>query len=749
MILQNEYILIEISDSNGAVTRLEDKKRNIQFLTGQPGQPFRLFTNDYKHQPSVQKLYPHVTKIISFELNREDNVLLLHYDIEGGFKLDAQVRLDGESVSFSSSTKVPKDKTLMLTEYPIIGGLRQIGKENFLVHSFGSGIKISEPLENLVAIPIDRSLRFCPYPHGYSGATMQFYTYYAKNEGGLYFGAEDSEHHLKWLNFFHNGESLETSMMYGMEDYGLGKSLNASYPFVLRLLNGYGWEEACDKYRSFAHRQSWCKQGPATMRDEYHKAKWLLEDVGVVTFGINAGKDRSKYIERYHRDIGAPVFHILGPDWTNWTQAYDWGNPGSLNTWIPTHFSKENIDKIRECGDYFAPFEFDWLTAVIPEDSDHEQVAKNLQHFPRRIFSTDKNIFPMQCPCTEYGNHLHVERDCEVVKESGCDSMYYDISANNLVHICLSDQHGHKPGGGTEITKAYQKVYRLTREACMRQKDTPYFPLGAEMMNETMLPVLDYAQARCWGQPCSAQEMWPFFQMIRSGRAEVIPMFDYVYHEYGLVRMDGYSKLTEEVGDFFYDVAAKCYLWGGLFELNYEFSPIEAIDGEENSSDEHYFVFRQFGFEYSYGRARYLRQFVALRLGEGNKYLAYGVMRPMQDLQVPKRKKNYYHYNHGKEEIFDGIIELPAVRACAWRSVGENPSFAWFFANTEKDVQLINFAINPKELSITSPRKVRVLTDFDPDHEPRVVLENTIEPGEVFQVQVEVMQRKVLMVEVV
>ena len=153
-----------------------------------------------------------------------------------------------------------------------------------------------------------------------------------------------------------------------------------------------------------------------------------------------------------------------------------------------------------------------------------------------------------------------------------------------------SGDHGHKPGGGKEITDGYADVYEDTRAALC--KDTGrYIPLGTEMMNEVYLPQLDFYQARAWAQPCSTLETYPFREQMRTGLAQMIPLFDYVYHEMGVVRMDGWGKLVEETGDFFYFNAAKIYLWGGLYELNYEYSPMEELDGAGNKRQRALFPF--------------------------------------------------------------------------------------------------------------------------------------------------------------
>lgn len=62
----------------------------------------------------------------------------------------------------------------------------------------------------------------------------------------------------------------------------------------------------------------------------------------------------------------------------------------------------------------------------------------------------------------------------------------------------------------------------------------------------------------------------------------MVPTFTYVYHEYGGIRIDGWGKLADAIEDLFYHTVAKTYLWGALYELNYEYSPLKMIDGKVN-----------------------------------------------------------------------------------------------------------------------------------------------------------------------
>jgi hypothetical protein len=163
-------------------------------------------------------------------------------------------------------------------------------------------------------------------------------------------------------------------------------------------------------------------------------------------------------------------------------------------------------------------------------------------------------------------------------------------------------------------------------------------------------------------------------------------MFTYVYHEYGPVRLDGWGKLVAEAGELFFNIAAKVYLWGGLYELNSEYSPLEALDGRENDPAEHYFKFDPQGYAYDPERARYLEQFASLRTGPGNKYLAYGTMLKPLDIGPTDTIMSWFHYNIDQKSAAykdRGFIVVRGVVHSAWKwGAGPAVSFGFFFANS-------------------------------------------------------------------
>ena len=457
--------------------------------------------------------------------------------------------------------------------YPVIGNMDSISENDCLAHPYVTGFLVRNPLKSFDE---GGGLRFMPYPESFSGLRCSSLHTMPREKGGLYAAAYDPDYYQKWLNFYKSGGKLELSHMYGYEDIGAGKGLKSEYPFVVKFIKGDDWYEAADIYKEWAVRQEWTRKGTLYSRSENDKAVWLLENIGLTTFGINAKHDRTRWLKAYHDAIKSPVFHILGPDWVNDVQTFGMGVPGGYDDWVPTRFNRENLDLIKARRS-LAPFEFDFLGS---NKSDGENLRKDLTKWPKDPKSHDAYKFNMLCPYTDYTKDLHIKRDVQVLKEAGVDSMYYDISANNLIKTCMSESHGHPVGAGREITLAYRDIYERTREA-LSETAGKYIPLGTEMMNEVFIDVLDYYQARAWAQPCSALETWPFSRLMKSGMAEMSPMFTYVYHEYAPVRLDGWGKLVKEIGELFYHSAAKIYLWGGLYELNYEYSPMEAIDGVE------------------------------------------------------------------------------------------------------------------------------------------------------------------------
>ncbi len=553
MLLRNERLLAGIGMEDGAVRLLRDLRTGIDYIANSASaEPFRLETDA-----------GFSSEFESFECRRDDSVpgearITLTWRTRSDVAVHGWVSLaqGADSLEFGCSADNGSEERLLSLEYPIIPNLKEItegGEDDYVAHAFATGLKVHNPLKHFVHG--ETGWRYAPYPESFSGASMQFFAYYGMNKGGLYFAALDGEGYAKWLNFYKNAEGfLEASFIHGCEEMGVGKGIYPGYPVRISLLEGRDWHEAADLYKAWATKQKWCARGTlAQRRRSGDTAVWLHDEIGAATFGINAGSDRTLWLRKYRELIPTPIFHVLGPDWTNEPQTFYRGFPGGFDDWFPTRFHAGNLTCLREMGDKFAPFEFDYLYRFDGADGELGRAAA--QKMPERIKSVDAYAFPFLCPAHPYTHDFHVRRDETLQRADDVDAIYYDISANNILKVCMDETHGHPVGAGKAIEEAYRRNYADTK-AAMEAVAGRHVPLGTEMMNETLLGLIDYYQARAGGQPAAPLEGWPLRELLKTGAAELIPMFAYVYHEYGAVRLDGWGKLVEEIGSLYYFTVA-------------------------------------------------------------------------------------------------------------------------------------------------------------------------------------------------
>ncbi|MFP5115384.1 DUF6259 domain-containing protein [Bacillaceae bacterium C204] len=712
ILLENEHISISFSEATGSISGIYDKQKGIHYISSQrlPTDPFRVEIDG--------ELISQFQRFSFTSIPPEENShgVLFTWSLSDYLIVIAKVQLQNESneVIFECEVQNQSDQSVSSLEYPIIPNITTItdgGSNDYLAHSFATGFKIHNPLKNFTED--SNGFRFMPYPEGFSGSTMQFFSYYGLEKGGLYFATYDQEAYLKWFNFYKNNNGLlEATFIHGCEDIGPQKGLKVSYPIIVKLLDGRDWYEAADIYKNWSVNQFWCQKGVLADVDEKHKATWLLEDIGVTTFGINAGHDRAEWIDHYHKYMNTKIFHILGPDWAGKTQDFCNCVPGGHDDWFPTRFNQANLDVMKSYDDKYAPFEFDYLFNI--NGADGEAGKKALQQIPKSpTKSIDHYPFPFVCPVDPFVQELHVRRDEKLQQDVNVDSIYYDISASNIMKTCMDPTHGHHVGAGRKVTMAYRKNYIDTKEAMIKAADDRYIPMGTEMMNEVFLDILDYYQARAGAQPAAPLEGWNIRELLMSGEAELIPMFTYVYHEYGAIRLDGWGKLVKEIGDLFYYTVARTYLWGGLYELNYEYSPMEAIAEKENRFEEHYYPFEQRGYPFDSERAQYLSKFANIRTGVGNKYLAYGRMLRPLEFECEKIGLNWFLYNCDKmfkEYNTSGELDVDAVVHSAWQYRDE--SIGLFFANVSDTQQQVEFKLNRTCYQLQSQQlTIRMHTD--------------------------------------
>lgn len=691
---------VVLSARSGSVVQVENRLADLQLAHHSPAEvPWRIEIAAGGAGPYWLENCSDFTWSVDDDRGR----VSLRWLTRVGLVVEARVELPDDALNATFAVAVHGAPNIGVDkiEYPILTGIGDLHEteDSALAHSQGTGFLFHRPYHLFEPEPMRRQgLRYSPYPEGFNGSTMQFMSYFAEGEGGFYLATHDPSGAMKWLNFY-KGDSgaLESSFMHQSPDIRTGAGYDVPYPVVIGALREGNWYEAAERYKQWAVGQPWTIQG--TLADREENATWLLDEVGFATFGVNAAHDRSGWLDRFHAITGEPVFHVLGVNWPKAESGYGRGHPGGRDDWFPATFSADNLDTIRRNGDYWAPFEFDLL--LDPNQSESELVTKNQLKLPEEKYSFDRYPFPFQCPATDYLPALHRWRDAELAGTYGADALYYDISANNVLMTCRDPDHGHPVGGGSWMVDAYARMWEETGAAASEAKGARV-PQGTEMVSELFIPYLDFYQARAEASPLSAFEADFFREWIRAGKVEKIPLFSYVYHEYGPVRMDGWGKLSRETGELFYWAASRVALWGGLYELNYEFSDLEALEGFEDDPTQHYADFHRRAYDVDPAKVAFVREVARARTGFGKPWLAYGAMMRPLDLPAESIELDYHLYNvHSSRPHFDekGTMSVPEVVHSAWKAPDGRIGF--FFVNLRDDTAVsVPLDVDPEEYGV-------------------------------------------------
>ncbi|MDE6838957.1 MAG: hypothetical protein K2P33_11275, partial [Acutalibacter sp.] len=247
MILLNSGRLeLAIDRKTGAIRRLTDLRTHRVLAESSQPQAFILEREQNDFSSDFQ----------TFTCQEEPGGASLCWQREDGVSIHAQARVRGEAIAFTARAEGNRHFPLCSLEYPLINGIKSItGDGDYLAHAYATGLLIQNP--HAAFEKEGDGLRHMPYPESFSGASMQFFTYYAQGLCGLYFAAEDGAFYQKWLNFYKSGNALRASQIFGYEDIGPGKPVESHWDFLLQATEGNDWYEAAGLYKAWALNQVW------------------------------------------------------------------------------------------------------------------------------------------------------------------------------------------------------------------------------------------------------------------------------------------------------------------------------------------------------------------------------------------------------------------------------------------------------------------------------------------------------------
>lgn len=591
------------------------------------------------------------------------------------------------------------------------------------------------------------------YPNGFEGAPMQFWAFYKEAVGGFYFACHDPSGTEKMFHFYvaDDRDVLTSTVVHFSWDWTAGGDLEIDYPTVVGSLATGTWFEAAERYRQWATgsgpgHPDWCARGTLRSRVAAGTAsRRLVEEVGFNTFGIPISFDVSAWYDAFHAIADKPVLHIVGHDWEGgailiapdkWKKLSDVlarhnpvpslheiadviGIPATaenvdhlrdilfrfrMNLWdsfqvepmeyLPPTFDEANVAAFDRNGDLLVPFLFRDFIGYGHDTEAHGTLA------PITPFT---NAF--MCPTTEYWRRWHARTDVALV-EAGVDGIYYDVSASCAAPtLCMNLRHDHPIGFGRHMIDAYAEVFRESHAQAQAARGSEFLPIGTEVIIENLIGVLDYAQCRAGAGVQATMEGEEWVEWQKQGRAHKIPMWSYVYHEYGPVLLDGWAKLSKRFGEIFYDIAARVALEGGLLQLNYEFSPLELFPGFVGSA--YQLVYTNQIYEdtepmhVDQAKVEFIREIAEARTGFAKDYLAYGRMIESLPIvgKVPDVTLDWDHFNSvHRLRLESGEYTTASVVQVGWKS--DLGKLGYLFVNLlADDAQEVTVALDPSGAS--------------------------------------------------
>ena len=556
------------------------------------------------------------------------------------------------------NTSFKDDQSVLNVQYPIIENIETLDKPETDVFAapYATGFLFENPIKNfnessVVGLSKTSSIGYpvapATYPSGW-GYTMQFATYYSKNIGGFYWTTRDQKDFIKSFVFTGMGDdNLRMSIHHYVDDLTANETIFDYDIVVGNMLEGR-WQEAASRYKKWAVNQPWVENGLTKNRIDIDKT--LYEKTSLVYFGFRP--DVSTWLD-------------MIPTYDQIASRID---DNIMN--IAIYQNKNYFDIVREYNHQYTVFEFNSIT---PIEKFRNNAIRNVQGNDLS-FTVNGTPFYYQDP----SNDDWLEN--RNITEQGyydlyhVDALYFDVSFTAVHPIqCFNFEHNH--GYNINLLPHFYKQLQNANELAERNG---FYSVGTEMITERSLKYIDFYQARANGGPLAWMETDEIQELVDNGTARIIPMFDYVYHEFGGLRMDGYLTPSDDLGDAYYYIAGYTGLNGGVCEFNYEYFPTNRLPSSNSINTE---------------MVDYINRLGKMRTTYGKDYLVYGNMLDAPDLGTGKHRYEYLQINHNPS--VSGEWEVDDIVSSAYQNenkiavfitnVSANPIATGFKLQAERD----------------------------------------------------------------
>lgn len=733
--MQNDAIRIAFNRSNGSIREVYNKRSKMYLV--QDNEDAEAVTIRVKGQTQMLDTSPEEGGFrYAVERDTDDEkALRFTWNFAEGATVTATAALHAGSDEVVFRTEVRgMQGDVYAVHYPIIdniGALTDDGENDYLVSPFATGYLFRNPSENFMRYGQDLSGQSALTPSGF-GSTMQFFGYYTEDKGGFYMQTKDGGNSVKEFVFRNDGGTLQAEIGHFVSDMSLDRE-SFDYDTVLSNLYEGNWYEAAERYKAWAVEQSWVKEHGLN-KDRTDLNKDVYENSVLANFIVPAKKDQSAYALKLYETVrenitteGSRILTI--PFYYSIPQEV--GPDDDIEAYFETWRDEALYDALAENGEPIAQFEYTDLQlerkmASLPEYIRDARMKTEFGGYQNIMFAENWQYI---CASNERWVNLVTSRQREQFDKLGMQGLYNDLGVCAVHPLnCYDSTHEH--GTRVNVLEDYlyllERSHDISRDYTVDEAGNCGFT-GQEMITENVLPYVDVYQTRAGAGEMGGMENDMIMNLVRNDVAEKIPLFEYVYHEYSGVRMDGFTLPLASVGVPYYYTMAFTALNGGIPEFNYECIARESLDGLAEEMD--------------VGMIRFVDTLGKARIGYGKDYLVYGSMARVPSLGLEKQMYSYETpivINWSSVGgLRSGEMLLSPVVASAFRS---GDKVALFLCNITDQAQDVSFTVDAAELYGMDLASVTALCDGAPVEAPAV------SEGKA-DVQMRLESRKVYMIE--
>ena len=649
--LENEKIRIIINSQTGGIVEIVNKESKVYLVKNRTNampikidKAFKSKTNYSKFEKGIVS-NTDLLKEISLTWTFDDNLIV---------KANVSLAKNEDNIKMNLEllNNVLND-TVISIEYPIVENIKTLYKptNDFFVSPFAMGYLFANPTNTFNSrdsVGITKGMGL--YPQGWN-YPLQFSAYYSSGIGGFYWQTTDGQDGVKSFTFTGYGEDgLRMSIHHYLDDIKNGNTA-FNYDIVIANLTVGNWHEAANKYRNWAENQDWVNEkGPLKDREDIDKK--LFEETSLVNFGY---------------------MHAI--NWPDKTKIYDLITDSIdgkiMNIYI--NAPKSYLDRIEQKNDLKIAFEFADFYRVnsAPQYYKDNAITNAKGEYEIFTYGSISNYF--QNPTSERWLDEVLARELSHYTANKVNGFYNDVGIA-AVHPLQSYNILQDSGTRVNLVNAHMNQAKLTKELAIEKG---IYSTGHELMIEQMIPYVDFFQARANGGLLGWMEHDRIRDLIKSMQAIQIPLFDFVYHEYGALRFDGYLVPMDVLGTAYYHTVAYTVLNGGIPEFNFEFFPTTSSLPNMTQID--------------LRMLNYIDYLGKIRQGYGKDYLVYGKMVKPPIVGTGNSTYNYFNPNHNDQNFLRGKTTIADIVVSAFESNGKT---ALFFANiTDSDIDL-KFVLN-------------------------------------------------------